>query len=46
MKAKMIKEAKNETYFNFARIISFNRLQSLELTRNILYSLIPKEYHD
>lgn len=46
LRFKMIQRAKSEVVFNFARILSFNRLQGYDLTRATLLSLIPTEYTD
>ena len=44
LRVKMIQAAKTDVFANFIRIISFNRLQSMDLTRAVLLSLIPDEY--
>ena len=41
----MVRDAKTEVFCNFVRIVSFNRLQCADLTRAVLLSLIPAEYH-
>ena len=41
----MVQDAKTKVFFNFARILSFNRMQSYDLTRAMVLSLTPIEYH-
>ena len=46
VRMKLIQDAKTEVFFNFARIMSFNRLQLWDMTRSMVYSLTPEEYHN
>ena len=41
----MVQDAKTKVFFNFARVLSFNRMQSYDLTRAMVLSLTPLEYH-